>query len=343
MRIGIMTGGGDCPGLNAVIRAVVKKGTVLGHNFVGFKYGWRGLLRDETIELTPNSTGTILRQGGTILGTSRDTPFLHEGGIDAAQETFARQYLDALIVIGGDGSLSCARKMCADCGMPIVGVPKTIDNDISGTDTTFGFDTAVMIATEAIDRLQTPDGSHDRILVCEVMGRHTGWIALESGIAAGAHAILIPEEPFNLAHVTSTLKHRHASGRSFSVVVVAEGAVADENAEFQLPTREEDQFGHQRLGGIAHLIAPALEELTGFEARAAVLGPIQRGGDPTPRDRVLATRFGVGAAEAVHDRAFGQVVALHGPHIERITLDDAVGHLKSADAELRDVARVVAC
>jgi phosphofructokinase-like protein len=328
MRIGVLTGGGDCPGLNAVIRAVVRKGEgVHGDAVVGFRHGWRGVLDGEAMELTVATTRGILHRGGTILGTSRTNPYKTDDGRERVLATLEREHIDALIAIGGEDTLGVAAQLAAD-GVHVVGVPKTIDNDLSGTDVTFGFDTAVQIATDAIDRLHTTAESHDRVLVVEVMGRHAGWIALHSGLAGGADAILVPERPFDLDELCQRLQHRHARGANFSIVVVAEGAVPATGSMSTLDAGV-DEFGHVRLGGIGNALAPELEARTGFETRVVVLGHLLRGGTPTAFDRVLATRFGLAAIDAVHEGDSGVMVGLLGNDIVRVSIDDAVRELKT--------------
>ncbi len=338
MRVGVLTGGGDCPGLNAVIRAVVRKGeTGFGDEFVGFLDGWRGVVEGKTMQLDVERCRGILPRGGTILGTSRTNPYKIDGGPAATVSTLRDLKVDALVAIGGEDTLGVANRL-GDEGVSVVGVPKTIDNDLSATEVTFGFHTAVQIATEAIDRLHTTAESHDRVIVCEVMGRHAGWIATYAGIAGGAAEILVPEEPFHIDEICSNLKRRHAKGRFASIVVVAEGAVPAEGT-ISVASPEVDQFGHPRLGGIANVLASEVEHRTGFETRVTILGHIQRGGTPTAFDRVLATRFGVAAIEAVHDGAFGQMVALRADRIVRVPLREAVTQLKTVDPELlHDVA-----
>src|SRR6266480_682879 len=338
MRVGLLTGGGDCPGLNAVIRAVVRRGEGhYGDELVGFADGWRGVIKGATIPLDVERCRGILPRGGTILGTSRTNPYKVEGGVDQAMATLREQRVDALVVIGGEDTLGVAHKLSAE-GVSVVGVPKTIDNDLSATEVTFGFHTAVQIATDAIDRLHTTAESHDRVIVCEVMGRHAGWIATYAGIAGGAAEILIPEEQFDIDRVCDDLKTRHEKGRYASIVVVAEGATPKEGT-MTLQSGEVDQFGHVRLGGIANTLAEEIEKRTGFETRVTILGHIQRGGTPTAFDRVLATRFGVAAIEAVHDGAFGSMVALQAAQIIRVPLADAVTDLKLVDPDLlHDVA-----
>ena len=305
MRIGMLTGGGDCPGLNAVIRAIVRKGIdTHGHALVGFRDGWRGVLANAYDELTIESTRGILPRGGTILGTSRTNPLKDDDGPTRVRDTLSGLHLDGLIAIGGEDTLGAASKLHSEHGLPILGVPKTIDNDLGGTDRTFGFDTALQIATEAIDRLHTTAESHNRILVVEVMGRHAGWIALHAGLAGGADAILIPEQPFDIEEVVRLIRRRHARGRTFSIVVVAEGALPKEGT-METIGGETDEFGHVRLGGIGQLIEREIEERTGYEARTTVLGHVQRGGTPTAFDRVLATRFGLAAIDAATERQVG--------------------------------------
>jgi 6-phosphofructokinase 1 len=340
MRVGVLTGGGDCPGLNAVIRAVVRKGEVrYGDEFVGFLDGWRGVIEGRTIPLDVERCRGILPRGGTILGTSRTNPYKVEGGVHRALDTLRSERIDALVAIGGEDTLGVAARLTEE-GVAVVGVPKTIDNDLSATEVTFGFHTAVQIASDAIDRLHTTAESHDRVIVCEVMGRNAGWIATYAGIAGGAAEILVPEEPFDIDEVCSKLKTRHAKGRFASIVVVAEGAVPAEGT-LTLASREVDQFGHPRLGGIANILAEEIEKRTGFETRVTILGHVQRGGTPTAFDRVLATRFGVAAIDAVHDGGFGEMVALQADQIVRVPLGEAVKELKTVDhGLLHDVAEV---
>jgi ATP-dependent phosphofructokinase / diphosphate-dependent phosphofructokinase len=340
MRVGLLTGGGDCPGLNAVIRAVVRRGEV-GYDdvFVGFLDGWRGVVEDRTMPLDVERCRGILPRGGTILGTSRTNPFRIEGGSAKALDTLRAERIDALVVIGGEDTLGVANRLAGE-GVAVVGVPKTIDNDLSATEVTFGFHTAVQIATEAIDRLHTTAESHDRVIVCEVMGRHAGWIATYAGIAGGAAEILVPEEPFDIDLVCRNLKARHAKGRFASIVVIAEGAEPTEGT-ITVASREVDQFGHVRLGGICNVVAAEIEARTGFETRVTMLGHVQRGGTPTAFDRILATRFGIAAIDAVHDRAFGHMVALQADHIVRVPLADALVAPKTVDPDLlHNVAEV---
>ncbi len=339
-RIGVLTGGGDCPGLNAVIRGIVRRGGQLGHEFVGLRNGWAGVLERNTTPLDIETTSGILPRGGTILGSSRTNPYKDGAdGTAAVRDAMAELGLDALIPIGGEDTLGVAGKLTAD-GIDVVGVPKTIDNDLSGTDVTFGFHTAVQIATDAIDRLHTTAESHNRVMVVEVMGRHAGWIAAYSGLAGGADVILVPERPFDVAEVCASLERRHARGRTFSIVVVSEGAHPSDGSGLTLQDKGTDAFGHERLGGIAVELERAIEQRTGYEARTTILGHVQRGGTPTAYDRVLATRFGVAAVEAAHEGAFGTMVALRGTDIVRASLTDAVAELKLLDPELYATAEV---
>jgi phosphofructokinase-like protein len=339
MRIGVLTGGGDCPGLNAVIRAIVRKGIgVHGHEFVGFRYGWAGVLSGEAIDLTLETTRGILHRGGTILGSSRTNPYKEDGGLDRVRASLERHRLDALIPIGGEDTLGVARRL-SDDGIDVVGVPKTIDNDLAGTDVTFGFQTAVQIATDAIDRLHTTAESHNRVMVCEVMGRHAGWIAVHSGLAGGADAILVPERPFDIEEVCSHLRRRHESGRSFSIVVVAEGATPVDG-DIVSEHDATDAFGHIRLGGIAVQLEKEIESRTGYETRMTILGHVQRGGTPVAYDRVLGTRFGVAAVDAASRGEFGMMVALRGTAIETVPLDEALSAPKLIDPALYETAEV---
>ncbi|MGH2872891.1 MAG: 6-phosphofructokinase [Solirubrobacteraceae bacterium] len=323
MRIGILTGGGDCPGLNAVIRAVVRKGIdVHGDELLGFRDGWRGVLDDVSVQLTVDSTRGIIHRGGTILGSSRTNVFKRDDGPERVRATLAANRVDGLIAIGGEDTLGAASRLF-DEGLHVVGVPKTIDNDLAATDVTFGFDTALAVATEAIDRLHTTAESHHRNLVVEVMGRHAGWIALHSGLAGGADVILIPELPFDIDEVCALIRHRHERGRYFAIVVVAEGAMPREGT-LSVATGEVDEFGHPRLGGIGHLLEREIEQRTGFETRATVLGHVQRGGTPTACDRVLATRLGLAAVDATHEGRWGMMTAVHATEIELVPLRDAV-------------------
>jgi ATP-dependent phosphofructokinase / diphosphate-dependent phosphofructokinase len=340
MRVGLLTGGGDCPGLNAVIRGIVRRGAQLGdHEFVGFRNGWAGAIAGSVTELTPLSTAGILPRGGTILGSSRTNPYKEDGGAEQIVATLEAHGVDALIPIGGEDTLGVARRLHAEQGIPIVGVPKTIDNDLGGTDFTFGFQTAVQIATDAIDRLHTTAESHHRVMILEVMGRHAGWIATYSGMAGGADAILVPERPFDIEAVSASIERRHNGGRTFSIVVVSEGAKPIDGGEVAAE-QQVDAFGHARLGGIAVQLEREIERRTGFESRMTILGHIQRGGTPTAYDRVLATRFGVAAMDAVADGAFGQMVGLHATDMVRGSLDDALREPKLLDPVLYETAEV---
>jgi 6-phosphofructokinase 1 len=343
VRVGILTGGGDCPGLNAVIRAVVRRLTDAGSESVGVREGWRGLVDGRLMPLGPRDISGILPRGGTILGTTRTNPFKVEGGVERVLATFESEGLEALVAIGGEDTLGVAARLHAEEGFPVVGVPKTIDNDLSGTDYTFGFDTAVFVATEAIDRLHTTAESHNRVMVVEVMGRHTGWIAVHSGIAGGADVILIPEQPMTVEDTCATIEKRHRDGKDFSIVVVSEGyELTYSSGERRMvagEARASDQFGHVRLGGVGDAVAREIEERTGFETRVTVLGHVQRGGTPTPRDRVLATRYGLRAAELVLSGRFGRMAALHGDTIVDVSLDEATAELKTVPAEWYETAR----
>ena len=347
VRIGVLTGGGDCPGLNAVIRAVVRKGVDgYGHAIVGYRDGWRGPLENAYEELTIESTRGILPRGGTILRSSRTNPFGRDDGPEQIAQNMRTLNVEGLIAIGGEDTLGAAARLHSEHGLPVLGVPKTIDNDLGGTDMTFGFDTAVQIATEAIDRLHTTAESHNRVMIVEVMGRHAGWIALHSGLAGGADVILIPERPFDIDEVVRLIRRRHSRGRFFSIVVAAEGATpAEGTLEGQGPARsgpnaapasgsgDKDEFGHERLGGIGQQLEREIAQSTGFEARATVLGHIQRGGTPTAFDRVLATRLGLAAIDAAHEGKFGTMPALRGTRIELVPLGEAVSQLRTVPAE----------
>jgi ATP-dependent phosphofructokinase / diphosphate-dependent phosphofructokinase len=340
MKIGVLTGGGDCPGLNAVIRAVVRKGTFhYEDSFVGFMEGWRGLLENKTMELDLAAVGGILPRGGTILRTSRTNPAKYPDGLRHCAENLKTHGCEALIAIGGDDTLSVAQKLFVE-GVRVVGVPKTIDNDLAGTDFTFGFDTAVNIATEAIDRVHTTAEAHNRVIVVEVMGRAAGWIATYSGIAGGADVILIPEVPFDIDQVAELIRQRHSRGRYFSIVVAAEGAKFSDGNEKHGGGGQDDRddFGHPRLSGIGLTLASEIEKRTGFETRSVVLGHIQRGGSPTAYDRVLATRYGLGAIDMVHRGEFGQMAALRGNKIISIALAEAVATNRTVDQEILDAA-----
>jgi 6-phosphofructokinase 1 len=333
VRIGVLTGGGDCPGLNAAIRAIVRKGIdVYGHVIIGFRDGWMGPLENAYDELTIESTRGILPRGGTILGTSRTNPFKDDAGPAQVKENLAGLHLDGLIAIGGEDTLGAAARLNGEYDVNVLGVPKTIDNDLAATDVTFGFDTALQVATEAIDRLHTTAESHHRVMVVEVMGRHAGWIALHSGLAGGADVILIPERPFDIDDVCRLLRRRHARGRAFSIVVAAEGALPQE-ATMEVAAGDKDQFGHVRLGGIGQRLEREIEDRTGFETRATVLGHTQRGGTPTAFDRVLATRVGVAAIDAAHEGRWGTMPALRGTRVELVPLTEAVAHLRTVPPE----------
>jgi ATP-dependent phosphofructokinase / diphosphate-dependent phosphofructokinase len=340
-RIGLLTGGGDCPGLNPVIRAIVRKGiTVHGHEIFGFRKGWKGVLDNDAIELTLANTSGILHKGGTILGTSRTNVYKTENGEERVLASLKERGIDVLIPIGGDDTLGVARKLFA-AGFPTVGVPKTIDNDLNATDFTFGFQTAVQIATEAIDRLHSTAESHDRVIVCEVMGRDAGWIACYSGLAGGADVILVPERPFDVDDVCNHIRHRYeTTGKTFAIVVVAEGATRSDGGDAATASESLDSFGHVRLGGIAFELEKEIEERTGYESRATVLGHIQRGGSPVAFDRVLGTRFGVAAIDAATNGDFGKMTALHGTSIELVALEEALSEPKLLDPELFATAEV---
>jgi 6-phosphofructokinase 1 len=338
MRVGVLTGGGDCPGLNAVIRAVVRRAERdYGDEVYGFLDGYQGLLDDRWTRLDVEACRGILPRGGTIIGTTRMTPYMVPGGLGTVKETMARNGVEALIVIGGEGTLSCANRLFED-GIPVVGVPKTIDNDIGGTEMTFGFDTAVQIATDAIDRLHTTAESHDRVMVVEVMGRHVGHIATWAGIAGGATVTLVPEEPFDIQAVCDSLIRRHERGRFASIVVVAEGA-RPAPGTIEVPEPTVDEYGHQRLGGIANVVASEIEARTGYETRVTVLGHVQRGGTPTAFDRVLSTWFGHAAMTATHEGHYGSMVALRNGEVVLAPLAEGVAGLKYTHPGLLEVAR----
>jgi ATP-dependent phosphofructokinase / diphosphate-dependent phosphofructokinase len=333
VRIGVLTGGGDCPGLNAVIRAIVRRGIDdHGHEIVGFRDGWLGPIEDLHEDLTIESTRGILPRGGTILRSSRTNPFKRDDGPEVIRATLDSAGLDGLIAIGGEDTLGAAARLHGEHHLPVIGVPKTIDNDIAGTDMTFGFDTAVQIATDAIDRLHTTAESHNRVMIVEVMGRHAGWIALHSGLAGGADVILIPERPFDIEEVCRLIQRRHSRGRYFSIVVVAEGAVPEEGT-METMAAGEDEFGHARLGGMGQRLEREIEERTGYETRATVLGHIQRGGTPTAFDRVLATRLGLAAVDAASEARWGMMPALRGTRIELVPLSAAVADLRTVPVE----------
>ena len=336
-RVGVLTGGGDCPGLNPVIRAVVKRAAVEGWQVQGFRNGWKGLIDDDFIILDAQSVSGILPKGGTILGTSRTNPYKKPGDIEKVKSTFNKHNLLALIAIGGEDTLGAAYKLFKE-GLKVVGVPKTIDNDLNATDYTFGYDTALNIAMECIDRLHSTAESHNRVMVVEIMGRHAGWIALESGLAGGADVILIPEVPVDIDRTCELIKKRHARGKTFSIVAVAEGAhLKDQNV---IGEDKLDQFGHVRLGGIGHSIGQLIEQKTGYETRVTVLGHIQRGGSPTAFDRVLGTRFGVKAVELVKVGKFGHMVSLQGRNIVDVSLQEAVGKLKTVPPDFYEMAQI---
>jgi phosphofructokinase-like protein len=335
--LGMLTGGGDCPGLNAVIRAVVRAADAEGWDCVGVLEGWRGLVEGRFRDLGVKEVSGILPRGGTIIGTTRTNPYKIEGGVESVLRNMRDRELDALVAIGGEDTLGVAARLYREHRIQVVGVPKTIDNDLSGTDYTFGFDTAVTVATEAIDRLHTTAESHNRVMVVEVMGRHVGWIAVTSGIAGGADVILIPEQPVDYDEVEETIRRRHARGKNFSIVVISEGC--------ELPgiedTGETDQFGHVTLSkrGVGEVLAREIEQRTGFETRVTVLGHVQRGGTPTPRDRVLATRYGLKAAELALSGEFGQMAALRGDDIVAVSLDEATAELKTVPPAWYEVAQ----
>jgi len=343
MKIGILTGGGDCPGLNAVIRAIVRKSLQFGWENLGIENGWKGLIEIDTVPLDLNAVSGILQKGGTILGTSRTNPYKTKNGERIVLENAKKVGLDALVAIGGEDTLGVASKL-VKAGLNVVGVPKTIDNDLNGTDYTFGFDTAVNIAMDAIDRIHTTAESHKRVMIVEVMGRHAGWIAMHSGIAAGADIILIPEREIKLREITKVIKSRIERGRKFSIIVVAEGAKFSqsdkEEGTFILQDEKLDAFGHVRLGGISNVLAEVIEKKTGIETRATILGHIQRGGSPTAYDRVLGTRFGVYAVNMIKEGKFGRMAALQGTQIVDIPLDEAVNTTKTVDEKFYETAKV---
>ncbi|HEX6311253.1 MAG TPA: 6-phosphofructokinase [Acidimicrobiia bacterium] len=339
MRVAMLTGGGDCPGLNAVMRAIARKGqAVYGDEIVGFRDGWRGAIEGEVVELGIEAFRGTLPRGGTIIGSSRTNPYKIEEGPERVRRSLAEARVDALVAIGGEDTLGVAARL-VDEGTPIVGVPKTIDNDLSATELTFGFNTAVQVCVDAIDRLHTTAESHNRVMVLEVMGRHAGHIATWAAIGGGATIVLVPERPFDIDEVCDVIRQRHRRGRYASIVVVAEGATAREG-DLTTSRGDVDEFGHVRLGGIGQQLAGAIEERTGFETRAIVLGHIQRGGTPTAFDRVLATRFGIAAIDAVHDGDFGTMVALRAGDIVRVSLAEATAELKLVDPDIYDVAAV---
>jgi len=337
-RVGVLTGGGDCPGLNSVIRAVVRYADKEGYKVIGVKNGWKGMIENDTMDIDTDSVSGILPKGGTILGTSRTNPYKTEGQVEKVKANFKKMGLEALIAIGGEDTLGVASKLCKE-GLNIVGAPKTIDNDLSGTDVTFGFDTAINIATEAIDRLHTTAESHRRVMVVEVMGRHAGWIAVEAGLAGGADVILIPEVPIDIEEVCKLLKKRHARGKSFSIVVVAEGAKFKKGKLIK-QEKKLDAFGHIRLGGIGHRLSEEIEKRAKIETRVTVLGHLQRGGTPTAFDRVLGTRFGIKAMELVLNKDYGKMAALVGTRVTAVPLEKAVSKLKTVDMELYNMAKI---
>lgn len=338
MKIGILTGGGDCPGLNPVIRAVVRKAHCEGYEVIGIRNGWKGLIEKDIFHLNLDTVSGILPKGGTILGTSRTNPYKKEEDVEKIKQNYKEIGLDALIAVGGEDTLGVASKLSKE-GLDIVGVPKTIDNDLSCTDYTFGFDTSINIAMECIDRLHTTAESHHRIIVAEVMGRHAGWIAIEAGLAGGADVILIPEKPIDIDEVCSNIKKRHLRGKTFSIVVVAEGAQFKDK---DLIVQEEklDEFNHIRLGGIGEVLGKEIEKRTGYETRVSVLGHVQRGGSPTAFDRILGIRFGVRAVEMIKNKKFGRMVALIGNKVIDVPIEEAVKVLKTVDEEFFDITRI---
>ena len=339
MKVGVLSGGGDAPGINAVIRAVVRKGIQNYHyEIVGIKDGWRGLLEGEYAPLDLKAASGILPRGGSIIGTSRTNPFKHEGDAQKILQNAKKAGIGAVVAIGGDDTLSVALGM-SELGLKCVGVPKTIDNDLVGTDYTFGFMTAVAIATEALDRLHTTAETHHRVMILEVMGRYTGWIALEAGLAGGADTILIPEKPFDIEQVCKYIKDRQKRGRNFSIIVVAEGAKPKGGAEV-VYGESVDEFGHVRLGGIGYHLGKEIEKRLHIETRVVVLGHLQRGGSPVAFDRILATRFGIGAIDLVHEKKFGHMIALKGNKLVSVPLKDVIGKRKKVDLELYNVASV---
>jgi 6-phosphofructokinase 1 len=343
-RVALLTGGGDCPGLNAVIRAVTRRSLGRGYEVVGVREGWRGLVEGKFLPLDARAISGILPRGGTILGTTRTNPYKLDGGVEHVLEHFGAEGLDALVAIGGEDTLGVASGLFEEHGFPVVGVPKTIDNDLSATDYTFGFDTALTVATEAIDRLHTTAESHNRVMVVEVMGRHTGWIAVMSGMAGGADVILIPEHPITIEEACADIQRRHERGKDFSIVVVSEGyeltyASGEKQQVAQAPAAT-DQFGHVRLGGVGDVLAGEIEARTGFETRVTVLGHVQRGGTPTPHDRILATRYGLKAADLVDEEQWGQMAALKGDDVVAVPLKDAVAELKTVPPEFYEAAKI---
>jgi 6-phosphofructokinase 1 len=344
VRIGVLTGGGDCPGLNAVIRAIVIKSIkVYQYEVVGILEGWKGLLEEKYMKLDKSHVRGIIFRGGTILRTSRTNPLKIQDGINRIIKNVEKAKIDVIVAVGGEDTLGVANKL-HEAGLKIVGIPKTIDNDLAGTDYTFGFDTAVNVAMEAIDRVHSTAESHNRALIVEVMGRHTGWIAIESGLASGADIILIPEKPFDLDSICDVIKKRHDDGKDFTIIVVAEGAKfkieSDLDGTMILQDMEKDAFGHVRLGGIGSVLAKEIEKRTGFEARFVILGHIQRGGTPTAFDRVLASRFGVAAVDLIHKGDFGKMVALRGLDIIAVPFEEALARVKTVPDDLYNTAEV---
>ena len=342
MRIGILTGGGDCPGLNAVIRAIYKRSVPRGHTLTGFMYGWKGVIEDITVELDESRVRGILHEGGTILRTSGDNPLHTAEGPQRVLDTMARREVDALIVIGGEGTMKGASTMFEEHGLPVIGVPKTIDNDLPGTDVTFGFDSALTVATEALDRLHTTAESHNRVMVCEVMGRTAGWLALYSGIAGGANVFMLPELKMSIEKAAQIIQTRHDSGKTFSLVVVGEGYELKSTTgifDGLEASHELDAYGYPRLGGVSHHVARAIEQLTGFETRVTILVHVQRGGSPSPWDRVLASRFGFLAADLADQREFGKLTSLRGPEVIAVPIADSTGPAKVVPESFFDLAR----
>jgi 6-phosphofructokinase 1 len=344
MRIGVLTGGGDCPGLNAAIRAIVRGSVARGHEVVGIRHGWRGVAEQDTIPLDRRAVAGILPRGGTILGTSSYDCFREAGGVDLVREARDALGLDGVVAIGGEGTLGVAQRLHADLDFPVVGVPKTIDNDIGGTDVTIGFDTAVHVCTAALDRLHTTAESHNRVMVVEVMGRNTGWIAAAAGMAGGADVILVPEVPMAIEDVADHITARHEEGKDFSIVVVAEGyGLTRRSGESDAPVVQElDEYGYARLGGVARVVADEITRLTGYDTRVTVLGHVQRGGTPTARDRFLATRLGLRASELADSAAWGRMAAVRGNEVVDVPLADAIGARRDVPRAWIEAGRVVA-
>lgn len=338
--IGILTGDGDCPGLNAVIRAIVRKSINLGNHAVGIRKSWKGILEKDVFPLDINSVSDIIGKGGTILGSSRTNPFKYEGGAEKVMQHLQELHIDVLVAVGSRDTLQVARRLYDDFECPVIGIPKTIDNDLLSTDFTFGFHTAVATVTDALDRIHSTAESHDRVMILEVMGRYTGWIATYAGIAGGADCILIPERPFSLEEVCKLIQKRHQRGKDFSIIIVAEGARPQEINRYLVKTEQVDEFGHKQLGGIGSFIAEEIENMTGFETRVTILGHVQRGGSPTAFDRVLATRFGVKAAEMADAGILGEMVSIRGNRILEVDLSELVDQAKSVDPTLYDIAEV---